>query len=79
MARRKTRSIYDHWADLNKDQLSLFPIQPGVFPANRAEPESASRGDGSANAADTGVTPSGVENSPATRAAPLPSIFPDLS
>jgi len=52
---KRRRSIY-----LGPEQLLAqleLPIQPQVFRANRAEPESASPEEESANAADTRVTP----------------------
>jgi len=79
MGLRETRSIYTTWIESGR-QMDLFDvIQPEAFPANRAEPESASRGDGSANAAVTGVTPLVWKTTRAARAAPLPSSLPDLS
>ena len=57
MAQRQTRSLREKWAALPPDQHDLFFIQPEAFRANRAEPEGASPGEESPNAADTRVTP----------------------
>ena len=53
MARRQTRSDRRFVLDIRSN---VAPIQWELFPANGAEPESASPGEESANAADTGVT-----------------------
>jgi len=69
MDRRQTRSLYESWVNFGR-QMDLFhAIQPEVFPANRVEPRSDSRGDGIANAAGTGVTPLVWKTTRATRAA----------
>jgi len=69
MDRRQTRSLYETWIKFGR-QMDLFDaIQPEVFPANRAEPRSASPEEESANAAGTGVTPLVWKTTRATRAA----------
>jgi len=65
MGRHRTRSLWlKYQSEKEIGQLELDLRQPAVCRANRAEPESASPGEESANAADTRVTPPVWKNPP---------------